>query len=89
MDKYHDNPYSKFISDKSTIHVIDDGMSGQYVVVGKILQKNTDGYLKLTTVSKIKKQYRKIYQEILKIDEMLGTNFGLLKPEVIAFTHCH
>ena len=90
MDGYDDNGYKEEISPtESGIHVIQDGMNGQYVVVGKILAKGVHSGLDLIEVSKINKQYKKIYPEILKLDRALGTKFGLLEAKVIVFTHWH
>jgi len=90
MDTYDDNGYKEEISpSESGIHVIVDGMNGKYVVVGKILAKGVHSGLDLTEVSDINKQYKKIYPEILKLDQALGTKFGGLDAKVIAFTHWH
>jgi len=90
MDGYDDNDYKDEITpNESGIHVIVDGMSGKYVVVGKILAKGIEGGLELTKVSDIARQYRNFYQEVLKLDQVLGTKFGGLDAEVIVFTHWH
>ena len=83
MDGYYDNGYREEITpNESGIHVIVDGMSGKYIVVGKILAKGIE-------VSDIGKQYRKFYPKVLKLDQVLGTQFGSLDAKVIAFTHWH
>jgi hypothetical protein len=88
MDGYDDNAYKNEITpNESGIHVIVDGMSGKYVVVGKILAKGS--WLEFTKVSDIASQYRKFYQEVLKLDQVLGTKFGGLDAEVIVFAHWH
>lgn len=90
MDGYDDNGYREEITpNESGIHVIMDGMNGKYVVVGKILTKGIEGGLEFTEVSNIGKQYKKFYQEVLKLDQVLGTKFGRLDVKVIAFTHWH
>lgn len=77
MEGYDDNAYEENVtSSESGIHVIVDGMSGNYVVVGKILAKAIDNGLDIIEVADISTQYRKFYPEVLKLDRELGTKFG-------------
>jgi hypothetical protein len=93
MEGYDDNAYDQNITpSESGIHVIVDGMSGKYVVVGKILAKAIDnGFdgLDLIEVADISTQYRNFYPEVLKLDRELETKFGGLDAKVIVFTHWH
>lgn len=90
MEGYDDNAYEENVTpSESGIHVIVDGMSGNYVVVGKILAKAIDNGLDIIEVADISTQYRKFYPEVLKLDRELGTKFGGLDAKVIVFTHWH
>lgn len=95
MEGYDDNAYATEITpSESGIHVIVDGMSSKYVIVGKILSKSTDRYYFNEIGSgpgdfTIAQQYRFIYPEILKLDQVLGTKFGALYARVISFSHWH
>lgn len=89
-EEYHDNPYKDNITETSSgIHIISDGMSGRYVVIGKILEKAIYEGISLTEIDDFKKIYRKIYPAVKELDEKLGTKFGGLDPRVVVFTHWH
>ena len=88
MEDYDDNSNKKEINHNgSGIHVIVDGMSSKYVVVGKILSKSIDLDLSFTEISDIKNQYMDLYPKILVLDQKLGTRFSTLSPKLIVFTH--
>ena len=98
MDAYHDNTYQEGITPTASgIHIISDGMNGDYVVVGKILQKAIYNGLKLMEIptshqdgtDEFIQQYRDIYPEIEKLDQGLGTKFGGMYAKVIVFSHWH
>ena len=95
IDGFRDSGYNEEITPtESGIHIISDGMSGKYVVVGKIIAKGIERGLPFTEISTrdITNEYRKghsFYSEVLKVDQALGTNFGDLDANIIAFTHWH
>jgi hypothetical protein len=90
LDGYKDNSYQEKITDsESGIHVISDGMSGKYVVVGKILAKGIESGLPFTEVDEIAEQYCEFYKHVRVLDRVLGTKFGTLSAKIIAFTHWH
>ena len=91
-DHYYDNPYKREITPtESGIHIIADGMCGKYVVVGKIITKGLEeNGLKFTELGFVRlKYYSEIYPEVLKLDKMLGTEFGMLEAKILVFSHYH
>lgn len=87
LEQYRDNSCDKSITTNSSgIHFIVDGMGGEYVVLGKILQKNHEEGLKFTEVSIVNDLKN---SEILNIDKKLGTDFSSLEAKIFAFTHWH
>jgi len=102
-EEYNDNGYKeKPTPNKSGIHMIVDGMNGDYIVIGKILSKGIEEGMPFTQMAfdpesktvTFSKQLRDadpvgILAEIRKIDEAMGTNFASLPLQYIAFTHWH
>lgn len=95
IEKYDDNGYKdKPTKTDSGIHMIVDGMCGEYVVVGKILSKGLEEGMPFTQMPSVDAVERAqdrldVFREILRIDEALGTNFSELPLQYIAFTHWH
>jgi hypothetical protein len=92
-DKYNDNGYKdKPTKTDSGIHMIVDGMCGEYIVIGKILSKGVDDGLPFTQMPTeliALGEATKIMEEISKIDNVMETTFSELPLEYIAFTHWH
>ena len=94
---YYDNPYNKnIVPTKSGIHIIVDGMSAKYIVIGKILAKSQQGFEMMSFpfntpsfTSGGLEEYKAIYPGILDIDRNLGTKFGGMQAGLIVFTHWH
>lgn len=95
LDEYHDNAYSdKITPNSSGIHIIEDGMSGKYVVVGKILQRSDYGFnlnetSTLPVSGLISEESKEVYSKILEVDRILNTKFGSLDLKYLIFTHFH
>ena len=97
LDEYYDNPYDKEVTPtKSGIHIISDGMSSEYVIVGKILQKTFESQgLSLMSLpigalaNDMQEEYKEIYPSVLELDKRLGTKFGGMQAEFIVLTHWH
>lgn len=91
-DKYDDNGYKdKPTPTESGIHMIVDGMSSNYIVVGKILSKGLEEGMPFTqlTLDDNERDMGDIFPELRKIDRALGTDFSDLPLQYIAFTHWH
>lgn len=92
IDKYTDDNYEEKISKtKSGIHIIADGMDGEYIVVGQIIDKSIEDGLKITRIplNVAGPATDKIMEKIKELDEKIGTSFGKLEMSAICFTHFH
>ncbi len=95
LDEYDDNAYSDEITENTTgIHIIADGMSSKYVVIGKILQKSNYGFdlnetSSLPVAGLVSEEAKEVYAKIIEIDRNFHTKFGLLDLKYLIFTHFH
>lgn len=92
--KYYDNGYrSEVTPNESGVHVIEDGMLGCYVVLGKILYKSLNGpcFVRMTDFeSRVKKEDGlAIAKAAQALDAKFASRFSKLKHELIVFTHYH
>lgn len=86
---YHDNPYKEEITESLGIHLISDGMSGRYVVIGKIIDKSYFNGFDLTIINQIKFDKKETKKLILDFDQKFETNFGEYPLSFIVFSHFH
>lgn len=98
-EQYDDNGYKDTPTPtESGIHMIVDGMCGEYIVVGKILSKGIEEGMPFTqmpghdlaidAVERVQERLD-VFREIRKIDEAMGTDFCKLPTQYLAFTHWH
>lgn len=97
LDQYDDNGYQEEITPTASgLHIISDGMNGEYVVVGKIIQKGLDGLdftqiplmATMATQQEISAKYE-LFLKLRELDEQLGTGFARKDIQHIVFTHWH
>lgn len=89
LDLYDDNPYQEEITPtKSGIHIISDGMSGEYVVVGVIKDKSQH-QLRCEAHWILSKDAYLLNEKIKELDQLLDFNFSSLPQSVIVLSHVH
>lgn len=92
-DEYYDNPYKEEATPtKSGLHVIDDGMNGEYAVAGRILFKSQHG-LPLKAMLKVPlftgADHHRLREELRAIDVKYGTKYAEQMIQTLVFTHWH
>jgi len=87
LDQYYDNPYKSEVTNGNDIHIICDGMSGEYVVIGKIVSKAIESEGFDLKVLKPEEDSLDIYKKIREIESKFGVTFNTDKIGFIIFTH--
>lgn len=93
LDQYDDNGYKEEITPTASgLHIITDGMNGEYVVVGKIIQKGLQG-IEFTELpnDEIPRMIveQNLFKQLVELDQQLGTTFAAKEFQYIVFTHWH
>lgn len=88
FEQFDDNSYEeKITSGPNNINIIVDGMSGEYIVIGKIIAKGLDG-LPFTTLDIDQKVVYETGKAIYELFEKFNY-FEWVDVKYIAFTHWH
>lgn len=92
-DEYNDNPYKDKISETPLgIHIIDDGMNGEYSVAGKILFKSNYG-LPVEKMEKIpifnEYDHDDLRERLKELDRQFGTSYASKLIRTLVFSHWH
>jgi hypothetical protein len=95
-EAYYDNSYDKKITAKNGLTIIQDGMSGKYIVIGKVLAKGDESEgLKMTFIELENNTLLEVLHKIWKsfpalIDrEAYPFLTNDIKSGVFVFTHWH
>lgn len=90
MGRYVDNPYQEEIKKTdSGVHVVADGMNGDYIVIGVILSKTNNQTVPVRSLAPSHKNGSKAIRECLKMEKALGVVMNVGEHGLIFLTHWH
>lgn len=86
-----EKPYEDYIDGLNDVHIITDGMCGDYAVFGKILAQSEhndwEGWNFVEIKNEIDNDYSKVEKEFVKVFDGLLNFEDYIKPKIILFSH--